>query len=100
MFSARIFSFFFLFATFGLFVCAKPVPVDTTDLAVRSNAELVRRGCGKMPSYRVSLPAIDDHISGCSQDIIDVLVTLQVTVNAQVALLGDLDRFPGSFTTS
>ncbi|KAF9515441.1 hypothetical protein BS47DRAFT_786649 [Hydnum rufescens UP504] len=69
MFSSRIFSFFFLFITFGLFVCAKPVPVDTTDLAVRSNAELVRRGCG------------------CSQDIIDVLTTLQVSVNAQVVLL-------------
>jgi hypothetical protein len=51
MFSARFFSFFFFFATLGLFACAKPVAIETTDLAIRSSADLAERGgCGKSSS--------------------------------------------------
>ena len=41
MFSTRIISFFFLLATFGLFVCAKPVIMD--GLVARDSLEVVGR---------------------------------------------------------
>jgi hypothetical protein len=70
MFSSRILSFFFLFITLGLFVCAKPI--DTAELAARSTSEIAARG-GNKP-----------------QDIIDILVDLKAKVDVDVALLGKL----------
>jgi len=73
MVSFRLTSFLAL-ASFGLFACAKPI--GTTALAAREfDTSLIARG---------DYPA---HSCGCGQDIVDVLLNLQVEINASVLLL-------------